>query len=102
MTVLMRENVPLEARQIEPVAVLRDEFAEQADLRRKTLRVLVVRQHVEQLVAEHRRAAWLQDDHRDSGADRIAQHPECLLQHPLRERPETLVTQRTAAATRLP
>ena len=67
-------------------------------LLRETLRVWIVRQHLRQLVAEHRDAARLDADDRHAGPDRAPQDTKRSLEVAAGEAQEAVVVERAPAA----
>lgn len=75
-----------------------EELPEQVGLRGEADGVLVVRQHVDELVAEHRGAARLERDERHPVLDVLAQRVEDLVQEALGEAQHPVVVERATAA----
>ena len=102
MAVSVEEYPPGQRRQVEALTMRLHEFAEERHLRAEPLCVFIVRQHVLHLVAEHRRAARLEDDDGDARADLVADRVDHAEEHLLRERQEAVVVQRPPAADGTP
>jgi hypothetical protein len=98
----VHQRVALEARSLPVIGVQSQEFPEGECLALQPLGVLIVRQHVRQLVAEHGPAAGLERDHGGAGVDLLSQAVEHALQQASRQGEHPVVVQRPAAAERLP
>ena len=75
-----------------------EELAQEKRLLRQTLRLLVLREQVSQLVAEHSEAARLEDDNRRSGLEMWPERVQDVAQLTLRPIEKAVVVQRPAAA----
>ena len=78
--------------------VARQEFAQDERLPAKPLRARIVREEIAELVSKHRRAAWLEHDHRAARVDLLAETIHDAPQVGFGPRQHAEVVERAAAA----